>query len=49
MIAGCVKVGDMNKARDLFELLPDKNVISWTAFIVGYAQISQSKEFEAKY
>lgn len=44
MIAGCVKVGDMNKARDLFELMPDKNVISWTALIAGYAQINQPKE-----
>ncbi|KAK7857568.1 pentatricopeptide repeat-containing protein [Quercus suber] len=31
-------IGDLENARDLFEKMPQRNVISWTALIAGYAQ-----------
>lgn len=38
MVAGYVKIGGLENARDLFEKMPQRNVISWTALIAGYAQ-----------
>ncbi|XP_057816354.2 pentatricopeptide repeat-containing protein At3g12770 isoform X2 [Cryptomeria japonica] len=32
------KCGSMHKARELFDKMPQRNVVSWTAMIVGYAQ-----------
>ncbi|XP_057816435.1 pentatricopeptide repeat-containing protein At2g13600 [Cryptomeria japonica] len=32
------KCGSVHKARELFDKIPQKNVVSWTAMITGYAQ-----------
>ncbi|XP_057871944.2 pentatricopeptide repeat-containing protein At1g15510, chloroplastic isoform X2 [Cryptomeria japonica] len=32
------KCGSINKARQLFDKIPQRNVVSWNAMIVGYAQ-----------
>ncbi|XP_059069665.1 pentatricopeptide repeat-containing protein At1g15510, chloroplastic-like isoform X2 [Cryptomeria japonica] len=32
------KCGSINKARELFDRMPERNVVSWTAMIAGYAQ-----------
>ncbi|XP_057862804.2 pentatricopeptide repeat-containing protein At2g13600 [Cryptomeria japonica] len=32
------KCGSIHKARELFDRMPHRNVVSWTAMIVGYAQ-----------
>ncbi|XP_059068267.1 pentatricopeptide repeat-containing protein At4g13650-like [Cryptomeria japonica] len=32
------KCGSLDKARELFDRMPQKNVFSWTAMIAGYAQ-----------
>ncbi|XP_057873045.2 pentatricopeptide repeat-containing protein At3g24000, mitochondrial-like [Cryptomeria japonica] len=32
------KCGDIDKARELFDKMPRRNVISWNAMIAGYAQ-----------
>lgn len=32
------KVGSLNKAREMFEVLPTKNTATWNAMISGYAQ-----------
>ena len=32
------KCGSVSKARDLFDKMPQRNLISWTAMIAGYAQ-----------
>ncbi|XP_057863265.2 pentatricopeptide repeat-containing protein At4g02750 [Cryptomeria japonica] len=32
------KCGSIHKARDLFDNMPERNVISWTAMVAGYAQ-----------
>eukprot|EP01018_Ginkgo_biloba_P010349 Gb_07336 [translate_table: standard] len=32
------KCGNINKARDLFDKMHQRNTVSWTAMIVGYAQ-----------
>ncbi|XP_057862799.2 pentatricopeptide repeat-containing protein At5g48910 [Cryptomeria japonica] len=32
------KCGSIHKARELFDKIPQKNVVSWTAMIAGYAQ-----------
>ncbi|KAJ8759955.1 hypothetical protein K2173_010811 [Erythroxylum novogranatense] len=41
MIAGYVRIGDLECARDLFEHMPRRNVISWTSVIAGYAQMNR--------
>uniref|UniRef100_A0A7N0T8X1 Uncharacterized protein n=1 Tax=Kalanchoe fedtschenkoi TaxID=63787 RepID=A0A7N0T8X1_KALFE len=40
MVAGYVKVGDLDSASGLFEIMPARNVISWTSMISGYAQMN---------
>ncbi|KAI7994657.1 Pentatricopeptide repeat-containing protein [Camellia lanceoleosa] len=39
MIAGYVAVGDMGEAKELFEKMPFRDVISWNSLIDGYARI----------
>jgi pentatricopeptide repeat protein len=41
MLNGYAKHGDLCNARDLFERMPQRNVISWTALITGYAQANR--------
>ena len=36
------KCGELEKAREVFEQLPLRDVVSWTALIMGYAQRGQS-------
>ncbi|XP_057836735.2 pentatricopeptide repeat-containing protein At5g27110 [Cryptomeria japonica] len=33
------KCGSIDKARELFDKMPERNVVSWTAMIAGYAQM----------
>ncbi|KAK2980860.1 hypothetical protein RJ640_003087 [Escallonia rubra] len=44
MVAGYVKVGDMDSAMEVFGRMPERNVISWTAVIAGYAQANRPSE-----
>ena len=34
----CCKCSALNKAREVFNQLPIRNVVSWSALIAGYAQ-----------
>eukprot|EP00253_Pinus_taeda_P001245 PITA_01245 len=38
------KCGSIGKAHDLFDSLPQRNVVSWTTMIAGYAMHSYGKE-----
>eukprot|EP00253_Pinus_taeda_P020071 PITA_20071 len=38
------KCGSIGKAHDLFESLPQRNVVSWTTMIAGYAMHGYGKE-----
>ncbi|RDY07723.1 Pentatricopeptide repeat-containing protein, partial [Mucuna pruriens] len=38
ILDGYVKIGDMNPAREIFDSLKCRDVVAWTAMIVGYAQ-----------
>ncbi|KAJ4846192.1 hypothetical protein Tsubulata_049727 [Turnera subulata] len=40
MLSGYVRLGDLRSARDLFETMPQRNIISWTALVAGYAKAS---------
>lgn len=44
MLAGYVKAGDLESARSLFEILPVRDVISWTSMISGCAQMNRPTE-----
>eukprot|EP01018_Ginkgo_biloba_P031753 Gb_05982 [translate_table: standard] len=33
-----IKCGSIKDARNLFDKMPDRNIVSWTAMIAGYAQ-----------
>jgi len=39
-----VKCGSVEKARDVFDKMPQRNRVSWTAIIAGYAQNGQGVE-----
>ncbi|XP_051140820.1 pentatricopeptide repeat-containing protein At2g22070 [Andrographis paniculata] len=38
LLDGYIKLGDMNSARWIFDMLEDRDVVAWTAMIVGYVQ-----------
>ncbi|KAI5076871.1 hypothetical protein GOP47_0008936 [Adiantum capillus-veneris] len=38
------KCGCLSKAQEVFDKLPDRNVISWTALIIGYTQDNCGEE-----
>ncbi|XWS73535.1 hypothetical protein CRYUN_Cryun02cG0137800 [Craigia yunnanensis] len=38
------KCGYLSHARQLFDAMPERNVVSWTALVSGYAQCGQSVE-----
>ncbi|KAL6008254.1 hypothetical protein ACLOJK_033760 [Asimina triloba] len=38
------KCGDVDFARELFEGMPERNVVSWNSMILGLAQQAESKE-----
>jgi pentatricopeptide repeat protein len=44
MITGFIQNGELTRAWKLFNEMPQKNVISWTAIITGYIQDGQSEE-----
>nr|GFD54683.1 hypothetical protein [Tanacetum cinerariifolium] len=44
MLSGYCKVGEFEKARELFEVMEERNVVSLTALIAGYAQGNRSCE-----
>ncbi|EAY73376.1 hypothetical protein OsI_01257 [Oryza sativa Indica Group] len=44
MIDGYVKSGDLARARELFDVMPGRNVVSWTMVIGAYAQMKQPEE-----
>ncbi|XP_059624856.1 pentatricopeptide repeat-containing protein At3g20730-like [Cornus florida] len=44
MIIFYAKIGDMVNARKVFDKMPEKSVVSWTALLSGYSQNGFSKE-----
>lgn len=38
------KFGDMDNARKVFDKMPERSVVSWTALLSGYSQNGDSKE-----
>jgi hypothetical protein len=40
MITADSKAGDLVSARNLFEEIPNKDLISWSSMISGYSQAS---------
>ncbi|KAL8160799.1 hypothetical protein V2J09_012288 [Rumex salicifolius] len=38
------KCGNIGDARKLFDEMPERNVVSWTGMIYGYAQLGESEE-----
>ncbi|KAF0897967.1 hypothetical protein E2562_001660 [Oryza meyeriana var. granulata] len=44
MIDGYVKSGDLARARGLFDVMPERNVVSWTRVIGAFAQMKQPEE-----
>ena len=39
-----VKCGSLEKAQDVFDMIPVKNVVAWTALIAGYADHMREEE-----
>lgn len=44
MIAGYVRSGDLARARELFDVMPERNVVSWTTVIGAYTQMRRPEE-----
>ncbi|KAL5759617.1 hypothetical protein ACOSQ2_018455 [Xanthoceras sorbifolium] len=44
IISACAKCGDVLIARKLFDVMPERDPIAWSAMIAGYAQCGQSRE-----
>lgn len=44
LINGCGKVGDLEKAMELFEAMPGKNVVSWSSLIDGFMRNGDLKK-----
>ncbi|GAV87209.1 PPR domain-containing protein/PPR_1 domain-containing protein/PPR_2 domain-containing protein [Cephalotus follicularis] len=44
MLAACVKSGDIETARRMFDSLPCPSVTSWNAMLAGYSQSENHKE-----
>ncbi|KAL9228073.1 hypothetical protein vseg_003689 [Gypsophila vaccaria] len=38
LMDGCIKHGDISPAREIFDSLQNRDVVAWTAMIVGYEQ-----------
>ncbi|KAK3149187.1 hypothetical protein QOZ80_3AG0214090 [Eleusine coracana subsp. coracana] len=38
LLEGYVKIGDMKQAREIFDVMNNRDVVAWTATIVGYEQ-----------
>ncbi|CAN4124818.1 unnamed protein product [Withania somnifera] len=44
MITGYIECGDMEEARKLFDVMPNKDVMSWNTLLNGYANNGDMKE-----
>lgn len=44
MVGACAKSGDVAFARELFDKMPQRDLIAWNAMIAGYAQSDKSRE-----
>lgn len=44
MVDGCVRLGDLKAAKNLFDGMPQRSVVSWNVMISGYAQNGFFKE-----
>lgn len=44
MIGGYAKCGELAKAKELFDMMPLRNVITWTSMISGYSQNGKYEE-----
>eukprot|EP01018_Ginkgo_biloba_P002728 Gb_38067 [translate_table: standard] len=38
------KCGDIQKARDIFDKMPQRDIVSWTAMVSGYVQSGQHRD-----
>lgn len=44
MVDMYAKCGEIGYARQMFDEMPDKNVVSWSGMICGYAQLGEDEE-----
>ncbi|KAK6919489.1 Pentatricopeptide repeat [Dillenia turbinata] len=44
MLSGLLRIGDLDNAGKLFDEMPVKDVVSWSALIGGYVQCGMSKQ-----
>ena len=38
MLDGYTKAGEMEKAFEVFERMPERNVVSWSTMVCGYSK-----------